>query len=766
MVRMDLFRSEEMNKVQLIIPVEAAHNTVTYLAELGLIQLIDLNSGKSPFQRPFASQMKLTELETELLESNCNSEKLKRSYSELMEMGLVLHKTSTSFNSARRTADIQRRQPDLIVDAEDVNHPFLLEQVHEASINPSKQAQLGFVAGLVVNSKCHSFERILFHATRGNMYFKRSTQADFVADPASGEQVEKVVFIVFFAGERARLKITKICETFGVNRYPFPEDSARQGLMKVEVSTRLSELQATLNSGVVHRQNVFTNLGYNLDHWIGMVRREKAVYCALNMLSVDVTSKCLVAEGWCPVKTKPQIQDALQRATVDSNSQLSSIFHVVQTKESPPTFYETNKFTAPFQEIVNAYGVARYQEANPGCFTIVTFPFLFAVMFGDWGHGIALLSAALYLILKENHFESKKLGDFMTMAFGGRYIILLMSIFSIYTGFIYNEFFSVPIFIWDSAYSCRENDCSDASRIGLVKWSELPYPFGLDPAWHGSRTELPFTNSLKMKMSVLMGVSQLNLGLMLSWWNADFNHSKLDFWYQFVPQLLFLNSLFGYLSMLIVIKWCQGSKADLYHVMIYMFLSPSEPLGENQLFWGQNYFQRMLVMIALAAVPWMLFPKPFKLRKLHEQRMQGRIYGVLGGSDTESVDLEHEEEFNFNEIFVHQMIHTIEFVLGTVSNTASYLRLWALSLAHAQLSSVFFEKFLVLSFSYSNPFVRLTGLVMFAFVTVGVLLLMESLSALLHALRLHWVEFQNKFYAGDGYKFMPFSFKDLESDNI
>ncbi|KAL4273460.1 hypothetical protein GQ457_13G007540 [Hibiscus cannabinus] len=810
---MDLFRSEPMQLVQLIIPIESARLTVSYLGDLGLLQFKDLNSEKSPFQRTYAGQIKkcgemartlrffkeqmlkaglspsakslaetdvdvddlevkLGELEAELIEMNANGEKLQRSYNELVEYKIVLKKAGDFFPSAQQSATAQRREMGSSqMGEESIETPLLQEQ--ETSADLSKQVKLGFITGLVPRGKSMAFERILFRATRGNVFLKQVPIESPVTDPVTGEKTEKNAFMVFYSGERAKNKILKICDAFGANRYPFSEDHGKQALMIHEVSGKISDLKSTIDAGSLHRDYLLRTIGDQFDQWNLKVKKEKSIYHTLNMLSLDVTKKCLVAEAWGPVFATKQIQEALQRASVDSNSQVGAILQVLHTRELPPTYFCTNKFTAAFQEIVDAYGVAKYQEANPGVHTIVTFPFLFAVMFGDWGHGICLLLATLILIVREKKLSSQKLGDITEMTFGGRYVIMMMSLFSIYTGFIYNECFSVALDLFGpSAYACRDLSCRDAYSIGLIKVRDT-YPFGVDPAWHGSRTELPFLNSLKMKMSILLGVAQMNLGIILSYCNAIFFGNSLNIWFQFIPQLIFLNSLFGYLSVLIILKWYTGSQADLYHIMIYMFLSPTDELGDNQLFQGQKKAQLVLLLLALVSVPWMLLPKPFLLKRQHENRRQGQSYAQVQTTDeTLHSEANHDshghghghEEFEFSEVFVHQLIHTIEFVLGAVSNTASYLRLWALSLAHSQLSIVFYEKVLLLAWGYDNIVILIVGIIIFIFATVGVLLIMETLSAFLHALRLHWVEFQNKFYEGDGYKFYPFSFAMIEDE--
>lgn len=131
-------------------------------------------------------------------------------------------------------------------------------------------------------------------------------------------------------------------------------------------------------------------------------------------------------------------------------------------------------------------------------YTIITFPFLFAVMFGDVGHGLIMTIFAAILVLYEKKFAKQKTdSEIWNIFFGGRYIILLMGIFSIYTGLIYNDIFSKSLNVFGSSW---ENPYDNETLIShkmleldpAVAYTQTPYPFGLDPAW---QVQITFTTN-------------------------------------------------------------------------------------------------------------------------------------------------------------------------------------------------------------------------------------------------------------------------------
>jgi len=233
---------------------------------------------------------------------------------------------------------------------------------------------------------------------------------------------------------------------------------------------------------------------------------------------------------------------------------------------------------------------------------------------------------------------------------------------------------------------------------------------------------------------------------------------------------------FGYMDYMILYKWITpadefpNGPPSLINSLISMGMGQPD---EQPLFDGSIALEQKLMIACLISVPWLLIPKPICLviqNKMKSKPATGEDgalpvgHGHAEGGDSHG----HGEEFALDEIIIHQIIETIEYVLGTVSHTASYLRQWALSLAHQQLSIVFMQKTLTNAWEMAYPMNAIAIFLAFGAwfgITLGVLLGMDVLECFLHTLRLHWVEFQSKFFHADGYLFAPYSHKKMLEDS-
>ncbi|KAI6778786.1 uncharacterized protein J7T54_007439 [Emericellopsis cladophorae] len=846
------FRSADMSMVQLYVSNEIGREVVTALGELGLCQFRDLNEDVSAFQRTytqeirrldnverqlryFYSQMEKTgitlrkldldvdrlaspstteidelserseKLEQRISALNDSYETLKKREGDLTEWRWVLREAGSFFDRAHGSVEEIRA-------SNDNDDAPLLSDVEQNQGAPDAERSfsgmnIGFVAGVINRDRIGSFERILWRTLRGNLYMNQSEIPEPLVDPANNESINKNVFVIFAHGKEILAKIRKISESMGADVYSVDENSDLRRDQIHEVNSRLEDVQNVLRNTQATLQAELNQISQSLSAWMVLISKEKAVYNTLNNFSYDRARRTLIAEAWVPSNDLPLIRSTLQDVTNRAGLSVPSIINEIKTNKTPPTYLKTNKFTEGFQTIVNAYGTATYREVNPAMPVIVTFPFLFAVMFGDFGHAIIMLSAAIAMIYWEKSLK-KVTFELFAMIFYGRYIALVMAVFSVFTGLIYNDVFSKSMTLFPSAWEWKKPDNWEE---GMMLTAELNdhgyrYPFGMDFAWHGSDNDLLFSNSYKMKMSIILGWSHMTYSLCFSYINARHFKKPIDIWGNFLPGMIFFQSIFGYLVICILYKWsvnweeAGASPPGLLNMLIYMFLQPGTLPNGERLYKGQEVVQVFLLLLAFAQVPVLLFLKPFYLR-WENNRARAKGYRGIGEvsrvsaldgededhsrpnghgpsfDDDEGVAMisqnieEDHEEFEFSEVMIHQVIHTIEFCLNCVSHTASYLRLWALSLAHQQLSVVLWSMTMELALVKTGVLGVIMIVVCFYawfFLSIAILVCMEGTSAMLHSLRLAWVESFSKFAEFAGWPFQPFSFDTMleESEEL
>ncbi|KAF8795555.1 V-type proton ATPase 116 kDa subunit a isoform like protein [Argiope bruennichi] len=694
-----LFRSESMALCQLFLQNESAYSAVSNLGELGLVQFRDTNASVSAFQRRFVNQVrrceemerKLTYVESEIIKDEIPVQDLEQNPTapqpkELIDLESTFEKLETELREVNSNSDALKKTYFELTELKNVliqAHTFFADQ----ETHPHHQVDAMDHTNLVAN--------------------------EVSATPAQHGFVTGVILRERILG--FEMMLWRVC--------------------RGKVFLKQAELDSAIEDPITGAKlnKVVFMLFFQGDQLKGRVKKIcDGFHATLYPCPESYEERDKMLTG---VKTR--LEDLNQE---QSGSSVPSIVNRMETKESPPTYNIVNKFTSGFQNIVDAYGVATYTEVNPAPYTIITFPFIFAVMFGDCGHGLLMALFAFWMIIKEKQFLAKK-GDneIWNTMFGGRYIIFLMGLFSIYTGLIYNDAFSKSINIFGSPWKIPQMNVTKG-------------------IWQSATNKIMFLNSYKMKVSIILGVSQMLFGVMLSIWNHIHFRRYINILCEFIPQLLFLLSIFGYLVILIILKWFwfdatrSSCAPSLLISLINMFLMtyPKEPCYLVSMYDAQEIVQKFLVALALVCVPWMLLIKP--------------IFLHMGRHRYEVTPSEGQEEHGFGDLFIHQAIHTIEYCLGSISHTASYLRLWALSLAHAQLSEVLWNMVMKNAFLLNGYAGCISIYVVFAFwaaLTIGILLVMEGLSAFLHALRLHWVEFQSKFYDGQGYAFVPFSFKAI-----
>jgi V-type H+-transporting ATPase subunit a len=708
-----MLRSEKMELISLYLSKDNARKCITELGENEITHFKDLNNNIKNDKLLYTNELKhIEKLQSRLNFLEKYLEDVELADVKNSDLDFVEEEINKYYNRMVQLKSIKKEtHAKLTKLKEDLHMVEDMERFVSEVSGDSTCLKFEFITGIVDRGKKFLIKKILHQASRRNLVVKTR----------DNEKHHKVVFIIFTHGKEALEKMKKIFVSLGgrtldMDKYNEPKKNL---LALTSVISQIENVEEHNKEAMEKEIEKISNLYLTLKYYI---TKEYKLYSTLNKFNFDKGRDSLMGEAWIR-------HDDLYKLEKMSESSENSDWHFVferqkDTTETPPSSFRLNEYTEVFQNLINVYGIPSYGEINPAIFMIFLFPMLFGVMFGDVFHGVILILMSWYMI----RHRDKLYKEFKSirLLIDGRYVLFLCGLSSILFGFFYSDCTAFPINIF-------------GGRIANRKSVDDIYPFGMDPDWHHAKNEMEFTNSVKMKLSIIIGFFHMGLGVVISFLNAFYFSNRADLFCVVIPQAVAYTAFLGYLVFLIVYKWLCIDLAienpSLISILVTMYTTPftiKEPL-----YTGQQIVQLSIIAILLISIPWMLLAKPIYLFRTKQVKEDEKL-----------------------DVWMNQGIHTIEFGIGLVSNSSSYLRLWAVSLAHTQLTKVLVQ----FTIGLDNVVLQIVLFPVFAFSTMALLIGLEGLASCLHALRLNWIEFHSKFYEGAGYQFEPLSFKQDYED--
>jgi len=457
--------------------------------------------------------------------------------------------------------------------------------------------------------------------------------------------------------------------------------------------------------------------------WEELLQYEHALEKTKTLLGK--TQRTYVVAGWIPAKRAKRFSEAVSQECHNAVALEITDYHEPkhhgeeaggaaegESHEQPPTKLTNPRFLGAYENLTTAFGVPNHRELDPTFFMAIGFPIMFGLMFGDVGHGLLLFFFALLgMIGRRRGMDLGELGNYFLKGSG---LIATCAVFSIFFGLLYGEFFGFSIVETVFYEGIR------ASPFGLIMRGFLfnlfrffDFDAGVTyiitsnvsshaiPIWFSAFESTEETWVLFV-LSIMIGVIHLSIAIFLDLVNKVRRH---EWKHAVFGPLVWLWFFFGLATLLFT--------KGINFMSWFTWSDPTQP----------NMFGSAMADVIVLFI--------------------GPLIAMIGGGMLASG-------------FMAGFMEGLEHFIASISNTISYARILALSMAHAG----FGKTFLIMAGIASPPIWGVIPSSLLSFILVMMIgtifiLLMEGLLTFIHTTRLHWVEAYLKFYAGDGHRYEP-----------